>query len=1147
MRKLIFLFMTILLCSWASASAQTRVVNGTVVDGETNEPLVGVTVMPVGGGQGVATDADGRFSLRVPDKVKKATFSYVGYTPRTLVLTNNMEVKLISTSENLDDLVVIAYGQQKKSSITGSVSQVKADEIKQRPVSSVTSALEGTTSGITVSGNYGSPGESPTILIRGIGTVNGSTSPLYVIDGVPFGGNISDLNPDDIESMSVLKDAASTALYGNRASNGVILITTKKAKTNEKIQINFRMNQGWYERGIAEYDRLGAHDWMDVNYQLMLNNRVIGQKYDRTSEANMTTAHNYVKDRIISNWTYSNPFNVDDDKLFTTPDIYSAAGVFDRSAEFLGTIGEDLDWWKQATRNGYRGEYTLNAMGATSKSDYMFSMSYLKEDGYMRDNDFERITGRANVNIQPLSWLKSGLNVTVTHQKIHGTMNGVGDGSSSYNNAFYFCRYMSPIYPVHEHDYYTGEYVLIDGQKQYASGYQDIDGFEYKVRNQNLNRNVIWESELNTRQNIRNTMNGTAYADFILPYGFTVKIQGNLNTRNTDYNNYTSAVIGDAVSINGSLSKTMYTYKNYTFMQQLHWNMTYGDRHHINALLAHENYAYRYDYTYTKKANQGIASLPALSNFALMQDIAGYMGSYRTESYLARVQYNYADRYNVEASFRRDGSSRFARKTRWGNFGSVGANWVFSNEPFMESASWLNQGKLFANWGQVGNDQGAGYYSYMMLYGLEDQAGDMASVLTQLPSDKLKWETSETWGIGLEGWLFDRLHLSIEYYNKMNKDLIFNVTLPSSVGSTSTGSTTPSIATNIGNIRNQGIEIATDVDIFKNKDWKINVGANLSFNENKVTKLPDWYKKTPAYNSNGKQTLGTTTGYYSGIYRIQEGHSRYDVCYYHYEGVDMMDGYSLYTPDLETYYIKDGDEIIGGTYKYNEAGQLELDKSRCSQLGASNYRKINGKYYVINTTYAAKQWAGDALPKVYGSFNANIKFKGFKVAALFTYSLGGKIYDSNYASLMSVGSAPAALSPDMLNSWTKRPEGMTADSPDRIRTDINPVVAYSTSVEKSMWGTAKSSPTSSYQSAGSDRWLISRNYLCFKNLNVSYDLPKSLLSKIKVSGASVSFSAENLFISTKRKGMNPMMGISATQSNYLVPARVYSFGLSLNL
>ncbi len=275
--------------------------------------------MPVGGGQGVATDADGRFSLRVPDKVKKATFSYVGYTPRTLVLTNNMEVKLISTSENLDDLVVIAYGQQKKSSITGSVSQVKADEIKQRPVSSVTSALEGTTSGITVSGNYGSPGESPTILIRGIGTVNGSTSPLYVIDGVPFGGNISDLNPDDIESMSVLKDAASTALYGNRASNGVILITTKKAKTNEKIQINFRMNQGWYERGIAEYDRLGAHDWMDVNYQLMLNNRVIGQKYDRTSEANMTTAHNYVKDRIISNWTYSNPFNVDDDKLFTTP------------------------------------------------------------------------------------------------------------------------------------------------------------------------------------------------------------------------------------------------------------------------------------------------------------------------------------------------------------------------------------------------------------------------------------------------------------------------------------------------------------------------------------------------------------------------------------------------------------------------------------------------------------------------------------------------------------------------------------------------------------------------------------------------------------------------------------------------------------
>ncbi len=1145
MRKLIsLLFALMVVCS--AARAQEKTISGTVLDAENNEPLIGVTVLPVGGGQGVATDVDGKFTLRVPGKVKQAKFSYVGYTPQTVTLTNGMVVKMASSSTSLDDVMVVAYGTQKKSSITGSVSEVKADAIQQRPVSSVTSALEGTTSGITVSGNYGSPGESPTILIRGIGTVNGSTSPLYVIDGVPFGGNISDLNPDDIESMSILKDAASTALYGNRASNGVVLITTRKAKSNEKIQINFRMNQGWYERGIAEYDRLNAKDWMDVNYQLLVNNRIIGQKYDRTNEANMKAAHTYAQNNIISSWLYDNPWNVEDKDLFSAPDIYNAAGVFNKSAEFLGTIGEDLDWWDQATRNGYRGEYTLNAMGATQKSDYMFSLSYLNENGYMRDNDFERITGRANVNIQPLPWLKSGLNVTVTHQKIHGTMNGVGDGSSSYNNAFYFCRYMSPIYPVHEHDYYTGEYVLVDGKKQYASGYQDIDGTVYKVRNQNLNRNVIWESELNTRQNIRNTMNGTAYVDFILPYGFTAKIQGNLNTRNTDYYNYTSAVIGDAVAINGSLSKTLYTYKNYTFMQQLHWKQTYGEKHFLNALLAHENYSYRYDYTYTKKANQGVASLPALSNFALMQDIDGYLASYRTESYLARVQYNYDDRYNLEGSFRRDGSSRFARKTRWGNFGSVGANWVFSNEPFMEKATWLNQGKIFANWGQVGNDQGANYYSYMMLYGLQDQAGDMAAVLTQFPSNDLKWETSETWGIGLEGWLFDRWHLSVEYYNKMNKDLIFNVTLPSSVGSNATDASNPSVATNIGNIRNQGVEISTDVDIFRNKDWKINVGANLSFNENKVTKLPDWYRKEAAYNKDGKQTLATTTGYYSGIYRIAEGHSRYDICYYHYEGVDMMDGYSLYTPDLESYYIKDGDEIIGGTYSYNSQGVLELDKSRCSQLGTANYRKINGKYYVINTTYAARQWVGDALPKVYGSFNANIKYKGFKVNALFTYSLGGKIYDSNYASLMSVGSAPAALSPDIMNSWTQRPEGMTADSPDRIRTDINPVVVYSTSVEKSMWpGT--SSPTSSYQSAGSDRWLISRNYLCFKNLNVSYDIPKTLLNKIRVNGASISFSAENLFLTSKRKGMNPMMGISATQSNYLVPARVYSFGLSLNL
>lgn len=291
MRKLFFILMAVLACT-LSALAQTRTYKGTVVDASNNEPLIGATVIPVGDGQGTATDIDGKFVITVPTSVEQVKVSYIGYSPVTVALKDGMVVKLSSSAENLDDLIVVAYGTQKKSSITGSVSQVNADKISERPVSSVASALEGTTSGITISGNYGAAGENPTITIRGIGTINGSNSPLYVIDGVPFGGNMNDLNPDDIESMSVLKDAASTALYGNRASNGVILITTKTAKEKGKIQVNFKTTQGWYERGISDYEKASIPEWMEAQFLSFRNaNYMTKNKLDYNNQQNILDAN----------------------------------------------------------------------------------------------------------------------------------------------------------------------------------------------------------------------------------------------------------------------------------------------------------------------------------------------------------------------------------------------------------------------------------------------------------------------------------------------------------------------------------------------------------------------------------------------------------------------------------------------------------------------------------------------------------------------------------------------------------------------------------------------------------------------------------------------------------------------------------------
>ncbi|MDE6081835.1 MAG: SusC/RagA family TonB-linked outer membrane protein, partial [Muribaculaceae bacterium] len=549
-----------------AGSAYARTVKGTVIEAATDEPIVGASVFVKGTQVGASTDIDGNFSLNVPDNAKTLSVTYIGMVPQEVAIADNMTIRLESQASNLDEVVVVAYGTQKKSSVTGAISQVSSAEIEMRPVSSVASALEGTTSGITVSGAYGAPGESPTIRIRGIGSVNNGTEPLYVIDGVPFGGNISDLSPDDIESMSVLKDASSVALYGSRAGNGVILITTKKAK-QDRISFTFKTNQGVYQRGISEYDRVNDRQFMNVEYTNMVNNYLMTKGLDRSAE-NITAARQYASENLISSRLFTNIYNQKDTELFVN-------GVLRDDAMIKGTYGEDLDWYDQAIKNGYRAEYVFSGSGATERSDYYFSVNYLDENGYLENSGFNRFSGRASVNIKPVKWLKTGLNLNATHQKLQNSK-GVGDDNSSYINPFYFCRYMSPIYPVHLHDPATGAYLLDEsGNRIYDIANNTVDGEPLTTRNQNADRHIIYETSLNSNNTIRNTMNGIAYADIMLPYGITASIKGNLNTRNSENTEMKSKLIGDSKGT-GSISKTVYNYKNWTFQQQLRWVYTFN-------------------------------------------------------------------------------------------------------------------------------------------------------------------------------------------------------------------------------------------------------------------------------------------------------------------------------------------------------------------------------------------------------------------------------------------------------------------------------------------------------------------------------------------------------------------------------------------
>ena len=985
-------------------------------------------------------------------------------------------------NRTLDEVVVqTAYGSARKSTITGAISQVDGKDLAKRPVTTVTAALEGAVSGVQVNSTYGQPGNNPSINIRGIGTVNGTIVPLYVLDGVPYSGSISDLNPNDIESVTVLKDAASCALYGNRASNGVVLITTKRGRGG-RVSVDFKANFGSYSHGMKDYKRLNARQFMNMAWIDYRNFWASGN-----NPMSLEDASRYATENIVEGYLRLNIFNKPDNQL------YDADGKLAADAQIKPGYASDLDWYGPATRTGFRQEYNLSASQSSGKADSYFSAGYLKEDGYVRNSGFERLNGRAVVNFRPTSWLKTGLTAMGSHQVQNIT---TGDADGNYGNVYFFSRYIAPIYPVHAHNA-DGSYMLDNaGNPTYDNG--------MSTRQQYSGRNLIWENELNRNRTNRDVLRGSLYATvrFLSDFSFTVKGDGAIN--NQKNMRYYNAVIGEGTSKNGIISQTENKSKTYTLQQQLAWNHRFGD-HAIDVLVGHENYDYTVETSTIQKNNQTFEGNYALSNFTNTTTVVGYTRKYRTESYLGRVRYNYLDRYNVEASFRRDGTSRFSRSSRWGNFGSVGANWIVSKEAFMQGVDWVDNLKLRADFGQVGNDAAASYYAYQSYYSVYGGADDGTYWIGQLGNDKLKWETGQSFGVAVDARLFDRWNLSVEYFDKRNKDLLFYVYMPLSSGSTSglvKGDPIDSkILRNIGTVANRGFEVNTDVDIYRDRNWNVNFALNATFTKNKVVKLPGQDKD----------------GIQSSVYKIEEGRSLYSYYLPAFAGVDQLTGNSLYKANLDDYYVKGSDgSIVAG----NPDGSDMTDK----------VTQIGGQYYVGSTTYAKKEFFGSALPTVYGSFTPTVSYKSLTVSAMFAYSLGGKVFDNVYRTLMSTSGTAANMHADIMKSWMAAPDGMTAGSADRIDANGIPQINSRYSVSNN---------------DVSQRWLVSASYLVLKNLYASYSLPKAWAKAAGMQDVRFSVACENLFTLTKRQGMNPQQSFTGSQNNYLVAPRVISVGVDV--
>ncbi len=942
--------LSLLVLSIGLVSAQVSKVTGVVVSAEDGEPVIGASVLVVGTNLGTITDIDGKYEIaNVPADAKHLRISYVGMeTQQVSIKPGMIRTELRSDTEVIDEVVVVAYGTAKKSSFTGSASVVGAKNIEKRAITNATSALEGNTSGVQVTSALGQPGESASVRIRGFGSVNASNAPLYVVDGAVYNGDISNINPSDIESMTVLKDAASTSLYGSSAGNGVILITTKKgSNTSGGTGITLNISQGWSSRAYDDYARVGVYDYYPLQWQMLKNSRI--SSGDTAEEAAL-----YASENIIDELKY-NPFvGVADTEIVGTD------GRLNPAANAL-KWGDDLDWEDAAYSTGYRQEYNVSYNSSNEKSDSYASVGYLKDNGYMLKTDFERYSGRVNYNVYPVKWFKSGVNLGLVRTNSNYSTS-TSDNSSGYSNLSRFIRTMAPIYPVHKHDLETGEYLDAENNSttdpsQYTYDYEG-------ARISSNGRDAIAETLWNERE-ISN-MNTTArvYATIMPIEGLSLTV--NYALENTDLRRkvYENPLVGDGTSGPGRLNLLTTRTLTQTFNQLINYNKSFGN-HTFDILLGHENYEYKYEYEYAMKIGEVISGIYDFENFTSINELSSYTNRYRKEGYFGRLNYDYADKYYASISYRHDGSSRFSKDNRWGNFWSFGASWRISEEDFMKDISWLSNLKLRASYGQTGNDaildadDDASYYPYQLLYTLGvNNASEAGIYLSSLVDTNLKWETQVSADVAIEFGLFDnRLTGSLEYFTKQSKDLLFDTSIPLSNG-------VSSIVQNIGKVKNNGVEFDLNYQLLRRNDWTFSIGVNGTHIKNKVTQLP----------------AGNENGIVTGSKKYMVGHSIYEFWLRQWYGVNPENGDGLYYLDTDAYNEADG---------------------TLSESVKSTLVTIDGKQLTNSYRYAKYDYSGSAIPKLYGGFNFNLGYKDFELSAVFSYSLGGKVLDLTYANLMA--------------------------------------------------------------------------------------------------------------------------------------------------
>ncbi|WP_153397517.1 SusC/RagA family TonB-linked outer membrane protein [Chryseobacterium vaccae] len=931
--------------------------------------------------------------------------------------------------KEIDEVVVVAYGKAKRNSYTGSVATISSDKINNRPVNNITKALEGQVPGIQAASASGQPGSTASIRIRGIGSVSASSDPLFVVDGIPFDGNINSISPNDIESISVLKDATASALYGSRGANGIIIITTKSGKKGEA-KINFNISQGFSGRAVKDYEQVSTDQYFQLHWEALRN----GYKSDKISSQQ---AAQMASDNLVSSLGI-NPYG---------PGYPNPVGTDGKLLPGAKALWND-DWRDVLQRMASRNQVDFDVSGGSDKSNYFFSLGYLDDKGIAIQSGFKKYSTRLKLNSEVKKWLNVGVNLSYTNS----IQQAPTSSDSKSGNVIQAARTIPSFYPYYERNP-DGSYRLnADGERVFDFG-------KYRPSNALQNQNLAATLPLDKNENREDNFSGKGFLDFtFLP---ELKFKSSFSVDLVNYNGhyYTNPILGLGKETGGSVSRSNSRTLSYTTSNILTYDKKFG-QHHFNILAGQE--FYKYDYQ-TISGSRSQFSLPYYyepSAAALLGSFTGKSDKLTLLSFLGKAEYDFKNTYFLSASARTDASSRFYGDNRWGKFWSVGASWKASNEDFIKDLNFFNQLTLRASYGGQGNDKLGTLYAYQELYKFYNNLGEPGTVLTKTATNDVKWETNLNFNAGLEFTILNnRVKGNVEYFQRKSQDLLFNMPTAPSLGISD-------FPANIGTIQNTGFEFSLFTTPIKNDDFEWNIDVNLSTLKNKILKLPK----------------GTVI---SGTKRMQEGGSIYDFFIQEWKGVDPSTGKPLWR---YIYQDENGNTIDGTTSEYGKA---------------------------------TKTPQGSALPKLTGGVTTSIAYKNFDFSALLSFSLGGKILDTDYTSLMYNGSSGGrAWSTEMLNRWT--PENPYTDVPSLSTTTNN-------------WNSSSS------------RFLYSGSYARLKNVNLGYTLPSDYFEKLGLKKFRIYIQAENLLTFYKHKGLDPEQSLDGTTYFRYPAMRTVTFGLQATL